>query len=346
MSKMWEEIFEQPEAMERCRRDNSTVIKEIVKRIQQKKPHTVVFAGRGTSDHAGQYAKYLLEIYQGIPVALSSPSVLTEYSGKYDLSGCVVIAVSQSGMGQDVLEVLRAGNKAGAVTVGITNNADSPIAKEAGFHLFCSAGPELSVAATKTFGTQLYLLYNLVAEWSQSPELLSYVDKIPGFVSDTLALSEKIERDVVRFRFMQDVFVLSRGITLPIAMEASLKMNETSYTRARPFAISDFYHGPFALVDKGTPVMILSAEKATKEDALKMLARLNGEVGAETISITTSPEVLEQSSCGLLLPAECEGPASAFALTAAIQMFAAKLAELKGYDPDNGRGLKKVTITR
>lgn len=345
MSKMWEEIFEQPEVMAKCRRDNLSVIKAIVTTIHEKKPHTVVFAGRGTSDHAGQYAKYLLEIYQGIPVALSSPSVLTEYNGKYDLSGCVVIAVSQSGMGQDVLEVLRAGNKAGAITVGVTNNEDSPIAKEASFHLFCSAGPELSVAATKTFGTELYLLYSLAAEWSQSPELLGYVDKIPGFVSQTLALSEKIAHDVVRFRFMQEAFVLSRGINLPIAMEASLKMNETSYTKARPFAISDFYHGPYALVDKGTPVMILSAEKATKEDALKMLARLN-ESGAETISITTSPEVLENSNCGLLLPAECEGPASAFALAAAVQMFAAKLAELKGFDADNGRGLKKVTITR
>jgi glucosamine--fructose-6-phosphate aminotransferase (isomerizing) len=342
MSIMWKEIFDQPAVMEISRKKNKNMIEKIVGKINDFKPHTVVFAGRGTSDHAGQYAKYLIEIYKGLPVSLASPSVISDYHGKLNLAGCLVIGISQSGMTEDVIEVLRAGNLQGALTLSITNNSESGVAKEAKYHLCCEAGPELSVAATKTFATQIYLLFDLIAQWSENQELLGLVDNIPEMVKTALSMSDEISSMVLRCRFMNEMFILARGINYPIAMEAALKMNESSYTRARPYSISDFHHGPFAMVAKDTPVMLIDTDKGTHGNVKPILEKLQS-VKAEMFAITTDSELTKSVDSCLLIPAKYDGPASAFCVMALVQMFACKLAELKGDNPDAPRGLQKVT---
>ena len=342
MSIMWKEIFDQPAVMKKSREKNQLMIEKIIGNINDFKPHTVVFTGRGTSDHAGQYAKYLIEIFKGLPVSLASPSVVSDYHGKLDLVGCLVIGISQSGMTDDVIKMLRRGNQQGALTVSITNNPESELAKEAKYHLCCEAGPELSVAATKTFATQIYLLFSLIAQWTENRELLGLIDKIPEMVQTALSMSDQVSSMVLRCRFMDEMFILARGINYPIAMEAALKMNESSYTRARAFSISDFHHGPFAMVEKGTPVMLIDTDKQTRGDVKPILDKLQS-AEAEMFAITTDPELTKSVDSCLLIPAEYDGPVSAFCVMTLVQMFGCKLAELKGENPDAPRGLQKIT---
>jgi glucosamine--fructose-6-phosphate aminotransferase (isomerizing) len=141
---------------------------------------------------------------------------------------------------------------------------------------------------------------------------------------------------------MDEMFILARGINYPIAMEAALKMNESSYTRARAFSISDFHHGPFAMVEKGTPVMLIDTDSETREAIKPILDKLKA-AEAEIFAITTDPELVKNVGACLLIPAECNGPVSAFTVMTLVQMFGCKLAELKGENPDAPRGLQKIT---
>lgn len=343
MTAMWKEIMEQPHVMKVSHEKNQPKIEMIVQAIKEFNPHTVIFAGRGTSDNAGQFGKYLIEIYKGLPVSLASPSVISDYHGKLNMAGCLVIGISQSGQTQEVAEVLTAASQQGAMTVSITNNENSPVAKAGEYHLCCEAGPEISIAATKTFATQIYLLFMLVAQWTENQELLGLVDKIPDMVEKTLSMSDSISDMVLRCRFMNELFILTRGLNYPIAMEAGLKLNESAYVRARPYSISDFHHGPCAMVEKDTPVMLIDTDKKMRGNIKPILDKIQA-AGAEIFVITTDAELLKSSHAGLLIPAEFEGPASAFCVMAFAQIFACQLAQLKGYNPDKPRGLQKVTI--
>ena len=163
---MWKEINETPRIFSEIQQENKEVLGKLVKTIKESSATNFVGAARGTSNHALVYFKYLLEINSNYTVGLSAPSVLTLYKGKVNYGNSIIIGVSQSGKAEDVREVIKMGNDQGAITIGITNDKNSPIAKEAKFHLYCSAGEEKSVAATKTFSSQLYLLLWLASELS------------------------------------------------------------------------------------------------------------------------------------------------------------------------------------
>ncbi len=345
MSIMHNEMFEQPRVLRDAASNNAPTLEKIIAEIRSYAPHTVVFAARGSSDHACMYAKYLLEMYVGIPVSLSSPSVYTCYKRPSDLSGCVVIAVSQSGMAADVLEVVRSANASGAITIAMTNNADSPVAKEAKYHLHCSAGEEKALAATKTFTAQMYILLDLVTRWSEDPELKAVFDKVPDMVNEALSFEPKMIELAKRYRFMSDLFVLARGVASPIAFETALKMSETSYIRARGYAISDFYHGPFAMVDATTAVIMIACDKTVRADALAMLDKL-ATTDADVLVYTTDDEIAAKAKNVVRLPDGFEGPACVFPAVVLSQMLAHAVTLEKGIEPDVSRGLNKVTITK
>ena len=342
MTIMWQEILEQPTVMEKCRIHNEAAIRQAVEAMEHFNPHTVVFTGRGSSDHAGQYGRYLIEIFKGIPVSFASPSVITNYGGRLNYAGCVVIGISQSGMTKDVLEVLKAANAQGALTLSITNDPASPVAMEASIHLSCEAGPELSVEATKTFATQMYLLYLLVAQWTRNPLLLERAKTIPALVSAAIALEGTLTNIVPRYRFVREMFILARGTALPVAMEGCLKINESSYVQAKAFSIIDFFHGPVAMVEKDTPIIMLDVEAITRVDIAPMVAKVRAERG-DLFVITNDPALAKTCAQSVLLPAEYDGPEAAFCVMALLQMFACKLSQLKEYNPDKPRGLQKIT---
>jgi len=187
MSLMLEEIAEQPQALE------STLIGERIKyeslgrTLREKRPRMIVLVARGSSDNASLFGRYLLEISCGIPVSLCAPSVFTLYNAKVDYSDALVIGVSQSGEGTDINTVLEKAKSSGAMTLGITNEAESSMAKIVDETLLIHAGREKSVAATKTYTGQMlhfYLLANALGEKKYE------VEKIPEFVAQSLELKD------------------------------------------------------------------------------------------------------------------------------------------------------------
>jgi len=345
MVKMWNEILEQPKVLSNCLENNINVINDIVDSLNHSNIKSVVIAARGTSDHAAVYGKYIIELMTGIPVSLAAPSVFTLYNKKLKLENSLVIGISQSGEAEDVLEVLKAANENGAITISITNYSESPLAKQARFHLNCECGEEKSVAATKTFTAQMYLLATLVSIWTNDEDLKNELSLLPSKITEVLSISTQIINSAKRYRFMNECFVLARGINYAIALETSLKIQETTYVRSNAYSISDFHHGPFAMIDKNVPVILFAPNGLSLSDVIEMIHKLK-EQGADLTIISNNEEVLKMADCAFEIPQSDNDFITPFLNIVVAQMFACQVAITKGINPDCPRGLKKVTITR
>ncbi len=345
MTLMKQEIFEEPKVMEKCIKTNADTFDKLVAQLNSRKIRNVIVAARGTSDHAGIYGKYIIEKMVGIPVGLAACSVVSLYDAEINMEDMLVIGISQSGAAADVLEYMNMAKKSGALTVTITNTADSPLAKAADYHLFCDAGEEKSVAATKTFGTQLYIMAHLAAKWAGRNDILAKLAKVPEQMCNIILQDDTIAEIARRYRFMDEAFVLSRGINYPIALEATLKIQETNYVRAKAYPISDFHHGPFAMISEGMPVFIYMSDGPIKQDTFEMIHKLQG-AGADIFIVSDDDELLAEGVEGFKIPAcDKEDMIATFYFAIFAQLFAANLADVKGRNPDAPRGLKKVTIT-
>jgi len=345
MTQMWNEIHEQPAVIERCLKANAGPINKIADVIKSRGVDFVVIAARGTSDHAAVYGKYVIELSTGIPVALAASSVFTVYGRSLNLRNSLVIAISQSGRAADVLEVIRSANKEGAVTLSITNSPGSPLANEATYHLYCEAGPERSVAATKSFMAQIFLLGQLAAKWAGNKDMELELSLVPDKISQTIEiLSSVIEEKTARYRFMDECFVLARGINYAVALEAALKIQETTYVRAKAFATSDFQHGPIAMVEKDMPVMAFAPDGPSFKYMEEIVDRLK-QKQVELIMVSNVKKMLDEGTCSFEIPGTENDIISPFMNAAVAQMFACKLAVIKGLNPDSPRELNKVTVT-
>lgn len=342
MTKMLKEIREQPDVLARIEKNNEAALAALVEELNRREIRHIIFAGRGTSDHASIYGGYLLSIYKGLVTALAMPSCVTLYNSEIDYESDLVIGVSQSGKAADALAVLEQGKKSGAVT----NDPESPMAKAAKYHLNCSAGPELSVAATKTFTAEMYLLALLAARWSKNDGLLAALRALPGHVAAMLKDREDdICEQTERFRYVEEGFVLSRGIGYAVALETALKVQETCYIKMKGYASSDFYHGPLAQIDADVPVIVLAPKGNAFDDIRDVTKRLVG-LGVDPLVVTDDAAFAQEHSHAVLLPdAGCEA-ARAFLLAVFAQRFAEHLSVSRGLNPDEPRLLKKVTITK
>ena len=346
MTLMEKEIFEVPEALKTCFKTNEKTLNELAEKLASRKIKNVVVAARGTSDHAGIYGKYIIESLIGVPVSLAAMSVVTRYGAELDLSDSVVLAISQSGKAADVIEYVEMAKKSGAITVTITNNNESPLALIGDYNFFLNVGEEKSVAATKTFPAQLYTIAHIVAMWADRKDLLAKLEKVPEKICQILLRNEEVAALAVRYRFMKDAFILSRGINYPLALEAALKVQETNYVLAKAYPISDFHHGPFAMVDEGMPVIMYMPAGPVAQDSMEMIKKLQA-VGADLLMVTDDENLLAEGDVGFQIPfAEKEDMISAFYYATFAQLFACNLAEVKGRNPDAPRGLNKVTITK
>ena len=173
-------------------------VKNLVAQLKKTDIELIYIAARGTSDHAAVYAKYVFECLLGIPVVLAAPSVITVYQKELNLKKAFVLGISQSGKAQDVLEVIKAGKKQNALTASITNDINSPLAKEAHHHLYTNAGVELSVAATKTFTSQMMIIAMLSAEWKEDMDLCQVLNEIPVNMDNTIKSKESMVQKVER----------------------------------------------------------------------------------------------------------------------------------------------------
>ncbi|MBQ1848224.1 MAG: SIS domain-containing protein [Clostridia bacterium] len=345
MSLLLDEICEQPQILMKLGKESEKTVKAIADEYKKRGLEGVYFAARGTSDHACVYAQYIYAITAGIPCELGTPSVVTKYGAKINYGRRMVICVSQSGKAEDVLGVLKQANDQGCLTVAVTNDVNSPLAKAAEYHLFCSAKEEVSIAATKTFTAQMYLLALLCAEISGSKELKAQLDEVGQRAAELLKYAPAaLEAKVTRYRYVKNAFILGRGLEYPIALEGALKILETNAIKMKGAAISDFYHGPIAQVCEDDLVIVVAGKGAVYDDALKMIAKLH-EIGAEVFVITDSEDLIKEEKYGILTPDAGEF-AAPFMFAICVQLFAYSLTAVRGIDPNVSKVLKKITITK
>jgi glutamine---fructose-6-phosphate transaminase (isomerizing) len=351
MSKMLEEIHEQPAALERTLTQELPGVLELKKRLESKRPRFVVLAARGTSDNAALFGRYLLEITTGIPVSLAAPSIFTLYGRGIEFQDTLVVAISQSGESTDTNLVLERARAAGAVTVGITNEAGSTLARLAEHAFLVRAGRERSVAATKTYTGQILMCY-LLAFALGAPVSTEDLARLPGHVAATLALEPEIAASAERYTFMTQAVTIARGLNYANAFEFALKLMETCYVVAERFSSADLLHGPIAMVESSFPAFLFTPAGVTWTGLEEMLVKLQG-LKAATLVITdrSNPEAAKKSRA-LCVPADLShsGPLPVDVYTpipyiVPAQLFAARLAEHKGLNPDQPRTLSKVTKT-
>ncbi len=344
MSHLRDEIFEQPKVLERLIVGQWETAVAIAQAIQKSEVELVVIAARGTSDNAATYGKYILAEANGLPVALATPSLFTIYKTPPWLAKALVMGISQSGESTDIVEVVAEGQRQGALTLAITNQANSPLAQAAEHVLLCEAGQERSIAATKTYTAQLAALALLSVALSGDRERLAALRELPEAVEKTLTLEEIVQRAVERYRYMESCVVVGRGYNYATAYEIALKLKELTYIMAEPYSPADFMHGPIAMVEGDFPAIVVAPGGAVFENVRVFTKELQ-ERGAELVVISDRDEVLSMATTPLPFPVSV--PEWLSPITSAVpgQLFALYLTLAKGYDPDHPRGLKKVTRT-
>ena len=346
MSFMLKEIHEQPDVIGRMVDAEQENVAKLAADIKGRDIDFVVMAARGTSDHAAIYGKYLLEIKNSLPVGLADPSVYTLYDAKIKMDRALVIGVSQSGQATDVAEYLERSKQSGALTAAITNVPGSTLTQIADYTILCHAGPEKGVAATKTYTSTLAALYLLSASLANDVvhaknQMLGCVEAMRSALNIEEFCSEKAER----YRFMQDGYVISRGLNYCTALETALKLAETSYVGMLAYSAADFLHGPIAAVHESEACFLCAPPGKAFATMVEMACRLV-ERKAEVAVLSSEEEILSIATTPFRLDATVDEELSPLVYILPGQLLAYYLAVSRGFDPDRPRGLSKVTLTR
>ncbi|WP_098244699.1 SIS domain-containing protein [Streptomyces formicae] len=342
---MCREMAEQPEVLRRILDTGAPEIQETARRVAEKKPRFVLLSARGTSDHAALYAKYLLEVRLGLPCGLTSMSTITAYGAKPDLRDVLVVTVSQSGGSPDLVASAQAAREAGAITLAVTNNPDSPLAAVCEHHIDILAGPEKALPATKTYTAALLALHLFVEGLAGPGGDDAGAARLPDLAAQLLDRQGEIKDLAARYRFAERMVITSRGYGYPTAKEAALKLMETSYIPALAYSGADLLHGPLAMVDNISPVIAVVTDGRGGEALQPVLDRLRGR-GADLVVIGPKAQV-EQASAGFVLPTDGVPEALQPILEIIpLQLLAYEVTIARGQDPDAPRALAKVTETR
>jgi glucosamine--fructose-6-phosphate aminotransferase (isomerizing) len=342
---LYQEIHEQPEILNRLLTREKEVIQQLAKAIKQRDVSHIVIAARGTSDNAGRYAQYLLGAVNGLMVALATPSLFSIYEQPPRFGNALVLGISQSGRSPDIVAVLAEARRQGALTTAITNIPDSELGREADFVINQQAGVERSIAATKTFTSQLAAIALLSATLAQNAEMLRALEQIPDTVTTTLGMETEIARVTERYRYMRDCVVIGRGYNYATAFELALKLKELTYTIAEPYSSADFLHGPLALIEHGFPAIVIAPSGVMLPEIQDFIHTLK-QREAEVITISDDKDTLALARIPLKLPGAVPEWLSPITTIIPGQLFAMHLAYVRDYDPDHPRGLRKVTETR
>jgi len=343
MSYLEQEIASQPEVIARLLDREAARVSRIVTELSR--CSYALIAARGTSDHAATYATYAWAALAGYPAALATPSLYTLYNMPPRLDNALVVGISQSGQSPDIVAVLEEGRRQGRPTLAITNDGSSPLAAAADQVIELHAGIERSVAATKTYTAQLVVMALLAAAWSGDQQRLSELYQLPEALSTTLAGAAEVAQRAERYRYMEQIVIIGRGYNYATSFELALKLKELTYVMANAYSSADFRHGPIATVAEGLPVLLLMPRGAAFDDMRELAAELQSR-GAELLVATDDGAA--HALATTLLPLAAPVPEWLSPVTAIVpgQLFALHLALAKGYDPDQPRGLRKVTLTR
>lgn len=336
-SQVLREIHAAPKAVRNMLIANRPVFPTLAKRLRNLKPRAVVTIARGSSDHAATFFKYLCEIKLGIPVASLGPSLATLYQAPLRMDGLASLAISQSGASPDLVALQEAVRAAGGMTIAAVNAQGSPLSEASDIVLDLAAGPELSVAATKSFIASAALAAALVAHWVEDAELLAALERLPERIAAPIDCDWSAA--VEALADVSSLYVVGRGPGLAMAGEAALKLKEMCGLHAEAYSAAELLHGPVALVGPDFPVLVLAGGRSDRTPTA-LAARL----AADGVPVFLAGD--EADGAVSLPVATSDHPLTDhIALIASFYVFAEALARRRGFDPDKPPKLKKVTRT-
>jgi glucosamine--fructose-6-phosphate aminotransferase (isomerizing) len=346
-ARMIAELREAPVAVGRQAAALARPTAELVARLAQAPPSVVVTCARGSSAHAATFGKHLIERYLGLPVAPAAPNIATVYGQRLQLDRAFFLALSQSGRSDDLVETAAMARQAGALTAAIVNETESPLAAACEFVLPMAAGPELSIAATKSFVAAVTVLMRVTAAWTGDAGLAAALERLP----ERLAAAAELDWNaaLALLAAADSLVAIGRGPTLAIAREAALKLKETGGLHAEAFSSAEFQHGPVALVSPRYPVLMFTPGDAAAAGLTELAADL-ARKGAAVFMTGHEREAFSHAR-GLetvrlpALPAD-HPETDAVCLIQSFYGLAVRLAEQRGGNADQPRHLQKVTRTR
>ena len=320
--------------------DNQQAFDSVKNVLLEEKIQSVLILARGTSDNAAHYLKYLIETQIGLPVGLTSPSSVTVYNAELKYANTLIVAISQSGQSPDLVKFATAARQANAYIIAMTNDDKSPLATIAHNHFSLLAGPELAVAATKSYNAQLLISYLLVASWTDKKvngeQLISEATRIAGTADLVSMAVATASRD-------KEVVILGRGFAYPNAREAALKIQETCKISVQGLSTADYLHGPISALTPETQVFIVAPAHMPATSITEATTKIR----------KTSSRIFWIGNGGtpqgddiVLAGSHCDDEITSTLVDAMVlQRFALEFAVASGYDPDAPEGLSKVTLT-
>jgi len=338
------DIFQQPELLQQLIKNSADHVKDLADKLRSRKPHFALIAARGTSDNAATYAKYLLSAFLRIPVGLAMPSLYTLYETPPTMKGGVVIGISQSGQTPDIVRVLQESQKQGALTISITNDPTSPMARYSEHSIVLNVGEEKSVPASKTYTAQLAMISLLTAYWSDDKDLIKELDYLGEMAGQVLYQNQEIERIARRYASKDHLVVIGRGFNYCTTFEIALKIKELCYMVAEAYSSADFRHGPVAILEEGFPVMAIAPKGKSYRDMADMVAEILP-VKTDLAILSNDENLLTLTEMPIRLPSHLPEWLSPIIATIPGQLLALHLCLIKGFDPEHPRSLKKVTLT-
>jgi glucosamine--fructose-6-phosphate aminotransferase (isomerizing) len=337
--KMEAEWKESPDALRRQADVLQAPLAELLRRIRGHPPNLVITCARGSSAHSATFGKHLIERHLGIPVGAFAPNVATIYKQRLKLNGQLFLTVSQSGRSDDLIESAAMAKAAGALTTAIVNDTDSPLARSSDIVLPMAAGPELSVAATKSFVTSLSAWLHVIAGWAALDELQASIERLPNRLAAAMRLDWGTALNTLCES--RSLVSIGRGPTLAIAREAALKLKETCNLHAEAFSGAEFLHGPIALVESSYPVLLF----IPTDQAAEGLRQLSADLRRKNARVFMTD--YEQPIAGILPALAPDHPdTDAVCLIQTFYALAIRVAQSRGTNVDLPRHLQKVTRTR
>lgn len=344
---MHREAGEAGAAVARFLERNRQALVDLGWRLRSDRPSLVVTCARGSSDHAATYGKYLIETRLGVPTASAALSTVSLFDApvtRGEGASTLCIAISQSGRSPDLLAAVHSHREAGALIVALVNAEDSPLAQAADVVLPLSAGPELSVAATKSYIASLAGLAAIVAAWSEDAEMAQALAEMPGQLDAAFRLDWSAA--IPDLANASNLFVIGRGYSLAVAQEAALKLKETSGLHGEGFSAAEARHGPMAIVREGFPVLALATDDAAGEDVRALCAEFAGRGARVWLAHPSADKAPPMAGVGYLPTPSIRPELGPLLMASSFYRMVNAVSRARGHDPDSPPYLAKVTRTR
>ena len=326
---MEKEAKQAPSVVEGQLLANKELVTKIGAKLRKIAPKMVMIIGRGSSDHAGVFGKYLIEIEAGIPTFAAAPSVSSVYGKQLKLDQALVIVISQSGRSPDIIAQAEMAKKAGAYCIALVNDETTPLKDIVDEVLPLKAGAEISVAATKSYLATLSALLQLTAYWTENDELITALKTLPAAMQTIIDSAPQLTSQSIDG--VNNMVILGRGLGYAVTKEMALKLKEVSSIHAEAFSSAEFLHGPVTLVEQGLAILNCEVNDESAQSHQGQIEEMK-QRGADLVHLRQTDLSVHPRLAPLVV----------------LQRFYLDVAEVsvaRGFNPDEPKGLKKVTRT-